>query len=319
MSKLDDVLRLLDYSVGNTERLARIRDTLEDNNILDVYDARYLQNLVDQYLVGDHLIESSYSLPSSTPPPKPSTSNENDAVDQLDNKTQSSPPSSKLVDDQALIDDVLPSSLPSPPPPSLSPISIKRHKLLYAVPLFFCIFGSLLTVITHSSTTGLLSVGGTYLNSTVIAMLTIGLTLISLFLIQQKHIHDIKRQLQCLSSANAPVAELDSEIQTPHDTRIELQKDFPNTADIISLQNKNKELYDKFKIRDAELLETINQFIQNAAQDMERLHKDTLQHTTDKIADYVETYLDEHSVSKEDFKNLKDLVQEMSHKTKSNL
>lgn len=91
--------------------------------------------------------------------------------------------------------------------------------------------------------------------------------------------------------------------------RPNFKKIFP-IRQISSLFKIKTKSSDKFKIRDAEFLETINQFIQNAAQNMEKLHKDTLQHTIDEIADYVEeAHLDEHSVSKEYSKNLKNLIQ----------
>ena len=125
----------------------------------------------------------------------------------------------------------------------------------------------------------------------------------------------MKRQSQSPPPAITPVTELIKEIQTLRDAQNKLQKDFAS-MDIASLQSENKDLRDKFQIRDAELLETINKFVQNTAQDMEKLHKDTLQHTTDKVADYVAAYIGKHSVSKEDFETLKNAIKEMSRQTR---
>ena len=278
MSQLDDVLKLLDGKIGDLKRLEYIKETLEGNKTLYLSDAAYLQKLVEQ----QQQTQQQQQHLTDNAPAKPDDSS---SLQENAGKTENT-----AYDNYHRIG--------------------QKNKLLYVIPLFLSILGGTAIYLASSS----ISVFN--LGIDILVMSTIGLVLLSLFLIQQKSLFDMTKRLRHVNAAASPaetlaISELSDQIQALRHEQNKLQENFPHTSEISSMQNENRELHAKFQRQEEQLTDTINKFMHNTAKDMEDTKNEMIRDATNKVTDYATKHLDENAVSKKDFERLKERIEKM--------
>ncbi len=131
----------------------------------------------------------------------------------------------------------------------------------------------------------------------------------------QRSISTIKKKLQPLSNLDPKiqydVTRIETDLKTAYDDLTSLKTNLPHTNEVTSLQENIQKLCLDFTNLKENIDEQMNRFKLVTTEDLHKTKDEMIKNATQSITEHANNLLLENSVSREEFKNLKERIEKM--------
>jgi len=132
---------------------------------------------------------------------------------------------------------------------------------------------------------------------------------------QRRSISSIKQRLATLAQIDPKiqydVSEMQTRLQNVFTDLTTLKTELPHTAEVAAVQENVKKLCGDFTVLSTNLEEQINKFRLVTTEDLNKTRDEMIKTAAEKLIETANTHLEEHSVNREEFNNLKNRIEKV--------
>jgi hypothetical protein len=134
------------------------------------------------------------------------------------------------------------------------------------------------------------------------------------FAIQRKSIGSIKEKIATLTidpKIQYDVSRIQTDLQVVSSDLTKLKVDLPHTNEVTVLQENVKRICDDFTTLKTTIDEEINKFRLGTTEDLNKTREQMVTTATEKVVEYANSHINQNSVTREEFENLRQRIERM--------